>query len=299
MVILGQTMEDSNSKDTKQSELKVEEGGMESALKVQSQNEELKEIIVDSQDTANTNPPNNKHGLDNTRNANEDINCANMQCLPVVKSNDKETTDSQKCEGYFEAGNFDKDGTDDKGFHTKVPVDSNDKAGEMPKRSSSFEAEETLKDSDGWAKYSNCTAVTEPQDASELLQRRNLFKNSCSTKTEDSQEDLSTKEEAEEKEKTEDPSEMYPGENGSTAPPEQVTDNEESEVLQKSIISQDSRRSVTFSVDDKATEMDKNIHESPQKQPFKTRKSRMQILDEIASAATEVADDFDSIGKNR
>ena len=49
-----------------------------------------------------------------------------------------------------------------------------------------------------------------------------------------------------------------------------------------------SRRSVTFSEDDlKQNDAQEQTHET--RKPMKTRRSRMQILDEIASVATDMS----------
>ena len=82
-----------------------------------------------------------------------------------------------------------------------------------------------------------------------------------------------------------------------TTLPGQITDNEDSVVSKKSLIRQASRPSVTFSENDKKEENRQHTEEGIGKQPVKSCKSRMQILDEIASAATEVTDDFDTVGK--
>ena len=81
--------------------------------------------------------------------------------------------------------------------------------------------------------------------------------------------------------------------------PGQITDNEDSIWSKKSLVRQASSRSVTFSENDKKEDKGQHIEKSTEKQPVKTRMSRMQILDEIASAATEVTDDFDTVGKSR
>ena len=281
---------------------KAEKGDIQHVAKVDksARNAELDQIVVDGHTTVAVN---NVQDLGENDNVKEEINDIEMESLSETFDVETERGEPQENKRNQEVhtARDDDSATSDEGFHNATINDDDDNVYE---NFSPVESCETLTNDDEGEK----TAIAECDDKSveTISNDLNTIKANkySDTSTDDKDEPDAENDEtlgtldAEQKETRTNVSEFCQTETDNTILPGQISDSEESMVSKKSIRRQTSRKSVTFS-DDEKTEKDENKTNSQERQPIKPRKSRMQILDEIASAATEVADDFDSIGKNR
>ena len=300
-------MENSKQGEAEPMMSKAEKGDIQPLAKVDlcAQNTELDQVVVDGHTDVTVK---NVQDFRKNNNVTEEVNDIEKESLSDASAIETEKDDleenKQNCE--VSTTRDDESGASDGGFSNVTSIDDDDNVCE---NDASIEACETLRN-DGEREDNAMPNVipecedkikgTLPDDEGTIKENKD---NETLTDDKDepdpkTEETLVTLDEEHEQSET-NVSEMCQTEtDNTTVLPGQITDNEESMVSKKSVKRQTSRRSVTFS-DDEKTEKDENTVKSPDKRPIKPRKSRMQILDEIASATTEVADDFDSIGKNR
>ena len=286
---------------------KAEKGDIQPVAKVDlcTKSDELDQVVVDGQTEVILN---NVQGLVENNNVTEQISQIEMESLSETSDIETEKDDLEGNKGNREvsAAINDERAASDECFYNVAPIDDDDNACE---NDAPIEACETSANDDEREDDSKLNVVPEcdvitmetisndPNTVKENRDNETLTddKDEPDPRTEGT---LVTLDEEDHEQSGTNVSEMWQTQTDNTVLPGQTTSNEEAMVSKRSVKRQMSRRSVTFS-DDEKTEKDENTPRSPDRQPIKPRKSRMQILDEIASAATEVADDFDSIGKNR
>ena len=282
---------------------KAEKGDIRHVVKVDittsTRNDELHQVVVDGHTTG---AENNVQDLGEKNNVTEEINDIEMESLSETFDVETEKVDPQEKKRNQEVNRAREDdrATSDEGFHNVMIFDDDN----VCENCSPAESCETFTNDD--EDEENVVAERDDKNVETIPNDLNMVKvnknNDTSTEDKDkpypkNSETLDTPDE-EQKQTRASVSELCQTESDNTFLPGQISDNEESMVSKKSIKRQLSRKSVTFS-DDEKTEKEDSKTNYQERQPIKPRKSRMQILDEIASAATEVVDDFDSIGKNR
>ena len=302
-------MEKSKQGETEPLMSKAEKGDIQHVAKVDlcAKNAELDQVVVDDRTDVAVK---NVQDLGENNNATEEINDIEMESLSDTSDIETVKDDLEENKGNCEVGTArdHESAASDGGFYNVNTIDDDDD--NVCENDASIEACETLTNDDEREDNSKFNVVPECKNkpTETISDDQDTIKENKDneTLTDDkdepdprTKETLVTLDEEEQEQSGTNVSEMCQTEtDNNTVLPGQITDSEESMVSKRSVKRQTSRRSVTFS-DDEKTDKDENTATSPDKRPIKPRKSRMQILDEIASAATEVADDFDSIGKNR
>ena len=288
---------------------KAEKGDIQHVAKVDlcKKSAELDQVVVDGHTDVTVK---NVQDLGENSNVTEEVNDIEMESLSDTSDMERDKDDLEENKGSCEVSTTrdDESAASDGGFYNVNTVDDDDD--NVCENDAPIEECETLTN-DERENNSTFNVVPECEDKTkgiiDLPNDQDTIKENKDNETlkddkdepdPKTEETLVTLDEEEQEQSGTNVSEMCQTETDRTALPGQITDNEESMVSKRSVKRQTSRRSVTFS-DDEKIEKDETTAKSPDKQPIKPRKSRMQILDEIASAATEVADDFDSIGKNR
>ena len=287
---------------------KAEKGDIQHVAKVDlcAKNAELDQVVVDGRTDVAVN---NVQNQGENNNVTEEVNDIEMENLSETSDIETEKDDLEENKGNCEVSTKRdaESAASDEGFYNVNTIDDDDNVCE---NDTPIEASETLTNDDEHEDNFKFNVVRECDDKTKGIisnDQDTVRENKDNeTLTEDkdypdpkTEETLVTLDEEEQEQSGINVSEMCQTEtDNTTVLPGQITDSEESMVWKRSLKRQMSRRSVTFSEDEK-TDKNENIATSPDKRPIKPRKSRMQILDEIASAATEAADDFDSIGKNR
>ena len=283
---------------------KAEKGDIQHVAKVDlcKKSAELDQVVVDGHTDVTVK---NVQDLGENSNVTEEVNDIEMESLSETSDIETEKDDLEENKGNCEVGiaRDHENAASDGGFYNVNTVD--DDNDNVCENDAPIEACESLTNDDerednsmfnGIPECEGKTKGTISDDQDAINETLTDDKDEHDPKTEET---LVTLGEKEQEQSGTNVSEMCQTEiDNTTVLPGQITDNEESMVSKRSVKRQTSRRSVTFS-DDEKTDKDENTEKSPDKRPIKPRKSRMHILDEIASAATEVADDFDSIGKNR
>ena len=282
---------------------KAEKGDIQHVAKVDlcKKSAELDQVVVDGHTDVTVK---NVQDLGENSNVTEEVNDIEMESLSDTSDMERDKDDLEENKGSCEVSTTrdDESAASDGGFYNVNTVDDDDD--NVCENDAPIEECETLTNDDerednsmfnGIPECEGKTKGTISDDQDAINETLTDDKDEHDPKTEET---LVTLDEEQEQSRT-NVSEMCQIEtDNTTVLPGQITDNEESMVSKRSVKRQMSRRSVTFS-DDEKTDKDENTAKSPDKRPIKPRKSRIQILDEIASAATQVADDFDSIGKNR
>ena len=306
-------MEQSEENNTDQPESRAEKGEMNFGTGEDTNVNELKEVVVEKEEDADLAPKclqekkadeleSNKVDFiseaDNTNGVPENSMASEteaVECGINGESEEKNNSEEKDKEGPPTEG-VDKVDDPAEASENDTEVVTDDVSSLNESKSKRIKTDETDNDLTGRNKE-NETGNTDKNN-----------ENDVSNKDGNATEDVADAEPVEEAEKAAEEApttekknteEMGRSESQSTIIPGQITDNEESTVSKKSLISRASRRSVTFSDTEQKKTDEKTLEKVAGKEPVKIRKSRMQILDEIASATSEVVDDFDTAGKNR
>ena len=270
---------------------KAEKGDIQPVVKVDlcAKNAELDQVVVDGRTDVTM-----SNVQDLGENVTEEINDIEMESLCDTSDIETEKDDLEENKGNCDISTVrDNESTaSDEGFYNVNTIDDDDNVGE---NDTPIESGETLTNDDEHEDNSKFNVVPECEDKTKgaISDDLSTIKENKDNETlTDDKDELDPKteetlvtldEELEQEQSGPNVSEMCQTETDRTVLPGQITDHEESMVSKRSFKRQTSRRSVTFS-DDEKTEKDEYTAKSPDKRPIKPRKSRMQILDEIASA---------------
>ena len=309
-------MEQSKVKNTDQPESRAENGEMNVATGEDTNVNELKEVVVDKEEdsdlAAKLLQENKADGLennkvdfisevDNTNGVPEDSMMSetkSVECEMTKLNGESEEKNNSEEKGEHGSPTETVDKVDDQAEvpENETEVVTDDASGLNDSESMRIQTDETDNDSTGRDKE-NETVYTDKKNKNDDVSNKDVNTTEDVTGAEPGEGAEKAAEEAPNTE-NKDIAEMGQSESHSPIIPGQITDNEDSIVSNKGLISQTSRQSVTFSDTEKKETDEKTLEKVVGTEPVKTRKSLMQILDEIASAATGVVD-FDTAGKNR